>query len=39
MVDFAANFIIHATKIGNQNSTFLESVVLESRSFTNSSPK
>ena len=37
MVDFAANFTIHATKIGFKNSTFyLESVVLESRSSTNS---
>ena len=35
MVDLAANFTIHATKIGFQNSTFyLESVVLESRSYT-----
>ena len=36
MVDFAANFTIHATKIGLKNSTFfLESVILESRSSTN----
>ena len=37
MVDFAAHFTIHATKIGFKNGTFyLESVVLESRSSTNS---
>ena len=37
MVDFAAHFTIHATKISfKKNSTFyLESVVLESRSSTN----
>ena len=30
MVDFAANFTIHATEIGFKNSTFyLESIVLE----------
>ena len=40
MVDFAANFTIHATIIGLKNSTiYLESVVLESRSSTNSLPK
>ena len=40
MVDLAANFTIHATKIGFQNSTFyLESVVLEGRSSTISLPK
>ena len=40
MVDFAANFTIHATKIGFKNSTFyLVSVVLESRSSTKSLPK
>ena len=37
MVDFAAHFTIHATKIGFKNGKFyLESVVLESRSSTNS---
>ena len=35
MVDFAAHFTIHATEIG----FYLESVVLESRSSTNSLPK
>ena len=40
MVDFAAHFTIHAIKIGLKNSTFyLESVVLGSRSSTNSFPK
>ena len=40
MADFAANFTIHATKIGFKNSTFyLESVVLEIRSSTNSLTK
>ena len=40
MVDFAANSTIHATKYAFKNSTFyLESVVLESRSYTNSLPK
>ena len=40
MVDFATHFTIHTTKIGFKNSTFyLESVVLESRSSTNSLPK
>ena len=45
MVDFAANFTIHATKIGFQNRLSkivhftLESVVLESLSSTNSLPK
>ena len=34
MVDFAANFTIHAT-----STFYLESVVLESRSSTNSLPK
>ena len=38
MVDFAAHFTIHANVF--KNSTFyLESVVLESRSSTNSMPK
>ena len=35
MVDFAANFTIHATKIVKNSTFYLESVVLESRSFTN----
>ena len=40
MVDFAANFTIQAAKIGFKNTTFyLEIVVLESRSSTNSLPK
>ena len=40
MVEFAAHFTIHAIKISFQNTTFyLESVVLESRSSTNSLPK
>ena len=40
MVNFAAHFTIHATKIVLKNGTFyLESVVLESRSSTNSLPK
>ena len=38
MVDFAAHFTIHATKIGF-STFYLESVVLESRSSTNSLPK
>ena len=39
MIDFAAHFTIRATKIGFKNSTFyMESVVLESRSSTNSLP-
>ena len=37
MADFAAHFTIHATKIGFL--FYLESVVLESRSSTNSLPK
>ena len=40
MINFAAHFTIHATKIGFKNSAFyLESVALESRSSTNSLPK
>ena len=40
MVGFAANFTIHAIKIGFKKSSFyLESIVLESRSSTNSLPK
>ena len=40
MADFATHFTIHATKIGFKNSTFyLESIVLESCSSTNSLPK
>ena len=40
MVDFAAHFTVHAIKIDFQNTTiYLESVVLESRSSTNSLPK
>ena len=39
MVDFAAHFTIQATKIGFKKVLYLESVVLESRSSTNSLPK
>ena len=40
MVDFAAHFTIQAIKIGFQKYyIYLESVVLESRSSTNSLPK
>ena len=39
MVDFAAHFTVHATKIVLKLYIYLESVVLESRSSTNSLPK